>query len=289
MSVAQLRIPIPQGVICGVEAGGQGLPIVFLHGPSASSAVFARQFDSGLATQHRLIALDLPGHGQSSDATEPSATYTIAGLATAIGDALEALAVERALIVGWSLGGHVAIDLMTWHPAVAGAMLIATPPIPRGPLGLIRGFQFGRDVLLASKPQFNDDDAARFFRVCFGEAGSPEMLAAIKRADGRARRAMFNGIMRGDGIDQKHAVEDTHLPLAVVNGADEPFARLGYIAGANYGNLWEGRCQIIHGAGHAPFLQQPDVFNAMLERFAGDVAAIDALRRVAQKAYAATG
>jgi pimeloyl-ACP methyl ester carboxylesterase len=289
MSVTELRIPTPQGVISGVQSGSQGLPILFLHSASASSAAFVRQMESDLAARHRLIAIDLPGHGRSANAAEPAAAYSVAGFATTVGDVIDTLEIESVVLVGWSLGGHIAIDLMTWHPAVAGAMLIATPPVPRGPLGLIRGFQLGRDVLLASKPNFSDDDAARYFRTCFGEAGTPEMLDAIKRADGRARRANFNGLLRSDGFDEKVAVAETHLPLAVVNGAAEPFARLNYIAGLNYGNLWEGRCHILHESGHAPFLQEPEQFNALLDRFAGDVAAIDALRRVAQKAYAAAG
>ena len=289
MAIATTRLMTSQGVIHVMQSSGQGLPIIMLHGAAASSAAFQRQFAAPLAEAHRLVALDFLGHGKSSDATEPGRAYTYEGLAKSVGEVIDQLAIERAVVFGWSLGGHAAIDLMTWHPAVAGIVLTGTPPIQRGPLGILRGFHFGRDNLLASKPHFSDADAQRFLTLCYGKDAPVEFLEGIKRADGRQRKIVFSAMMRGDGIDQKRAVQDTSVPVAIINGSNEPIARLSYVAGLNYGNLWEGHCHVIEGAGHAPFYTHPDVFNALLERFARDVAAIDALRRVGQKAYAAAG
>ena len=280
MTVTAITVGTSQANIRLLQSSGKGLPIVLVHGSGASKAAFARQLDSPLAGAHRIIAIDLPGHGQSSYARDPVEAYTIKGFATALGDVLDQLRVERAVVFGWSLGGHIGIDLMTWHPAIAGLMLTGTPPIQRGPLGLLRGFHLHRDLFLASKAQFSDDDANRFLRICFGDnATPPEFLASIKRADGRARKIVFNGMIRGDGVDQKRAVEEATVPIAVVNGSGEPFARLGYIGGLAYGALWDGHCHVIEDAGHAPFWEKPAVFNALLERFVGDVAAVETLRK----------
>jgi pimeloyl-ACP methyl ester carboxylesterase len=59
-------------------------------------------------------------------------------------------------------------------------------------------------------------------------------------------------------------------PVAVVNGLYEPFARLEYLLSLTYRNLWGGRCHIIDGAGHAPFLTAPEQFNSLLSLFLED-------------------
>lgn len=278
MPVSEKTIRTRHADICVSESGGQGFPIVMIHGSGASRGVFARQMESPLGVAHRMVALDLPGHGDSSDAWIPAETYTIKGFATVVGEVLERLGVDRAAIFGWSLGGHVGIELLSWHPAVAGLMITGAPPVSRGPLGMLRGFQTHRDVFLASKPQFTEAEAKRFWKACYGEAGTEEFLESIRRADGRARKILFNGMMRGIGADQKRTVEEAEVPIAVVNGAGETFARLNFVASVAYGNLWDGTCHVIEGAGHAAFWDKPEEFNALLARFVEDVAAGEAER-----------
>ena len=115
MSVTDRTIRTPQADLRLSQSSGSGMPIVMIHGSGASRAVFARQFDSSLADTHRLIAFDLPGHGDSSDARDPAAAYTITGLAQTTARLLDALGIDRAIIFGWSLGGHVAIELASFH------------------------------------------------------------------------------------------------------------------------------------------------------------------------------
>src|SRR5665213_1937149 len=277
MTVTASTIATPPADIRVIQSSGTGMPVVLVHGSGASKAVFARQFESPLAQTNRLVAMDLPGHGESGNARDPANDYTIKGFAATVGAVLDRLEIERAVVFGWSLGGHIAIDLMSWHPAVAGLMLTGTPPIQRGPLGLLRGFQLSRATFLVSKPQFTDDEAARFLKACFGDTGTPEFLESIKRADGRARKIVFNGMMRGDGVDQRRAVEHAAVPIAMVNGSKEPLVRLSYVNDLSYGTLWSGHCQVIEGAGHAPFWESPDKFNALLTSFIGDVAAVETL------------
>ncbi len=278
MPVSDKIIRTRHADICVSESAGEGFPIVMIHGSGASRGVFARQMESPLSRSHRMVALDLPGHGDSSDAWIPAETYTIKGFATVVGEVLDRLGIQRAAIFGWSLGGHVGIELMSWHPAVAGLMITGAPPVSRGPLGMLRGFQTHRDVFLASKPKFSEAEARRFWTTCFGETGTEDFLDSIRRADGKARKILFNGMMRGIGADQKRTVEEADVPIAVVNGAAETFARLNFVASVAYGKLWDGKCHVIDGAGHAPFWQKPEEFNALLARFVEDVAAGEAER-----------
>lgn len=254
------------------ESTGTGFPLLLLHGSGASRGVFSRMMASPLAARHRVIAIDLPGHGQSSDAWDPVSTYTIPGLSAVVGVVLQALKVDRVAIFGWSLGGHIAIEVLASNPAVAGLMLTGAPPIGRGPIGVLRGFHMTFDTMLASKVEFSARDVERFAHMCFGDNPDPAYLESIQRADGRLRKIMFSGMMHGVGADQKHTVERASVPVAIVNGEHEPVGRLRYINNLSYSSLWDNHCHVITGSGHAPFLDQPEVFDPLLARFVAEVA-----------------
>ncbi|WP_423068794.1 alpha/beta fold hydrolase [Devosia sp. CN2-171] len=254
------------------ESDGRGMPIVLIHGSGASRTVFAKQLASPLSRSHRMLALDLPGHGESTNARHPAEDYTIPALARTVDEVLAARDIERAVVFGWSLGGHVAIELMATNPLVAGLMVAGAPPIPPGPLGLLRGFKTNIDLLLATKEQFSEREALRFYELCYHGHGDGAFLEAIRRADGRVRTAVSRSLLRGEGVDQKRAVEQASVPIAMVNGEAEPVARLNYIAALDYRTLWGNTCHVIPNAGHAPFWDRPDTFNRLLAQFAADVA-----------------
>lgn len=273
MSPNYRTIATRHGAVSVADTGGNGFPLLMLHGSANCKDVFRPQLEGPLAERHRLIAIDLLGHGQSANAEYPGTAYTLGGFAESAADVIAALGVKRLAVFGWSLGGHIAIEMLARQPIIAGLMLTGTPPVAPGPLGLLRGFQTNWDLLLASKEHFTERDVVRFHYLCFGDHGSAEMLEAIARSDGRVRAIAVSGMMRGDGADQKRTVETAKVPIAMVNGEHEPIARLGYIDGLDYQTLWDGRCHVIAGAAHAPFIERPEVFNALLNRFIANVEA----------------
>jgi pimeloyl-ACP methyl ester carboxylesterase len=253
------------------DTEGPGFPILLLHGSGADRSVFASQLNSEIAERHRLILMDFTGHGESTDAHHPSAGYTLQGHAEAVWQVLQSLGIERIVVFGWSLGGHVGIELLSQRPElVAGLMLTGTPPVARGPIGMLRGFHASWDLLLASKEAFSDRDVERYARLCYGDTATAELKDAIRRADGRSRVVLSRSLMRGDGADQKHTVESAQVPIAIVSGQHDPLVRLSYLAAVNYSILWDGHVHMLPGAGHAAFRDDPERFNALLMRFAAD-------------------
>jgi pimeloyl-ACP methyl ester carboxylesterase len=102
--------------------GGSGPPVVLLHGLGGSAANWVQVFP-GLVVRHRVIAIDLPGHGGS--AAPPRGTG-VDGFAAAVAAALEAERVGPAVVAGHSFGGHVAVRLALQHPElVSGLLLVA--------------------------------------------------------------------------------------------------------------------------------------------------------------------
>lgn len=104
---------------------GHGTPIVFLHGLASSRAAFTPIFTE-LAQHHRVIAVDLPGHGDSAPQGQGE-PLTPRAQAYAVGEFLDALGIQRAHVVGNSMGGWVALEL-----AADGRALSVTALCPAG-------------------------------------------------------------------------------------------------------------------------------------------------------------
>jgi pimeloyl-ACP methyl ester carboxylesterase len=85
------------------DTGGGGIPLVMLHGWGQTAALFQGQL-SGLEDSRRVIAYDMRGHGLSD---KPDHGYRIARLAADLRDVLDALGIEQADVLGWSMGASV--------------------------------------------------------------------------------------------------------------------------------------------------------------------------------------
>ena len=79
---------------------------------------------------------------------------------------------------------------------------------------------------------------------------------------------MFGSVVQGQALDERAIVATSTVPLAVVNGTDDVFIQPGYFDTLSYAALWPKGVVRVDGAGHAPFLQQPRTFNALLAEFA---------------------
>jgi pimeloyl-ACP methyl ester carboxylesterase len=249
-----------------VEDVGQGnLPLVLIHGNSTCRDVFRRQLTGRLAKNHRLIAFDLPGHGQSGDAPDPARTYTRPGLADAVVELLEKLGVKEAVVLGWSLGGHIGIEMVPRFAGMRGLMVIGTPPVARN--GMADGFQRSPHMQLAGQEHLSETEIEAFVHAIFGKSAEPFLNKAVARADGRFRKTLFEAARAGSGVDQRQVVETNPVPLAVVNGSEDRFVKLDYLDTLGYANLWEGHCHRLAGLGHAPFWEGPGDFDPILERF----------------------
>ena len=133
-------IETSQGSIAVTETEGDGAPVLFIHGNSSCKEVFQDQLVSTLGATWRCIAMDLPGHGRSDDARAPNEAYTMPGYAAIALEVLTALSAERAAIVGWSLGGHIGIEMLAQSSNIRGLVISGTPPISADPADLATAF-----------------------------------------------------------------------------------------------------------------------------------------------------
>lgn len=256
-----------RGAIAFTDSGGAGPPLLMIHGNSSRREAFSRQFESPLADVCRMVAIDLPGHGESDNARDPARAYRLGGFAETVREAIAALGLDRPAVLGWSLGGHIAMEMAAGGADLSGLMLVGAPPVAPGLLGMMRGFRSEFDLFLASKSVLTPREATRFAAVCFGGAAEPIFVDAVRRTDRLVRPTVSRCFIAGRAADERRLMAETDIPVAIVNGAAEPFARLDYLAQLSYATLWQDRTFVIQGAGHAPFYEQPDAFNLLLAGF----------------------
>lgn len=265
------RLSTSHGMIVVEEAGRGDLPILLIHGNSLSREVFGKQLGGALSRKYRLLALDLPGHGDSSDTLDASRTYTRPGLADAATEMLGLLGLAEVIVVGWSLGGHIALEMAARFSGIKGLLISGAPPVSRH--NMAEGFIPTPHMRLAGQQHLTLSEIDAFGEAIFGAPVPIAFRRAIERADGLARKTIFAAARAGVGIDQRYVVENLAVPLAVVNGSQDPFIKLDYLEVPQYANLWGGRCHRLPGLKHAPFWEAPDAFDALLGRFIDDVAA----------------
>jgi pimeloyl-ACP methyl ester carboxylesterase len=118
-------IPGPAGALRLAERhpGGR-LAVVFVHGLGGRLEQWSAQL-AGLGPALRALALDLPGHGESDAAADGD--YSVPALAAAVGAALDAGGLRRAVLVGHSLGALAAIEYAAGHPERVAALLLVDP------------------------------------------------------------------------------------------------------------------------------------------------------------------
>ena len=273
MNASDLIVKTTHGDIAVTMTASDGPPVLLVHGNSNCKETWRHQYEGALGERYRMIALDLPGHGASSDAADPEGTYTMPAYAAMCWEVADALEASRPVVIGSSLGGHIGIEMIPLRDGLRGLLISGTPPVTNaGPEAIAEGFIISDDIGHIGKRDLTEDEVRLLADIAF-VPGKVEDWAvnAVRRTDGRAREIMFGHFGGGQASDQRAIVETSEVPLAVVNGADDAFMNPAYIGGLNYRNLWGGEVVLLPGLHHLPFYEDPAAFNPILERFLADV------------------
>lgn len=105
--------------------------VVFVHGNSSRKEAFTKQFEAPELARYRLIALDLPGHGESESVAAAQTNIEIYGYpyyAEVLSEFIRELKLKKCICVGHSLGGHLAIAASSLYP-LSGLVISQTPPL----------------------------------------------------------------------------------------------------------------------------------------------------------------
>lgn len=238
-----------------VVAGPAGAPaIVFIHGTRLTGAMWAAQ-QAALAGEFRTIAIDLPGHG--SRATEP---FTLDGAADAVTDTISDEAGGRAIVVGLSLGGYVAMALAAREPErVRGLVLSGATAEPVGlrmlPYLALAAAMDGIEPAVLTRLN------TWFFQHRYPAAIADPIVAGGFWTDGGA--AALRALVGERFVPRLAAYPG---PTLIVNGSlDVPFRLFAptFAAAAR-----DARRVLLKGASHNANLDRPAAFTEAVRRFA---------------------
>jgi len=250
-----------------VESGNPaGTPIVFLHGFSQSYLSFVPQLqDPQLVSRHRLIAIDLRGHGASG---KPWLREAYAGhlpWARDVRVVVDALQLSAPVIVGWSFGGFVAMDYVREYGPQAVTALLLTGShgglLPR-PTGVPPIYVGDLDAAIGNARQF-----MRLMSV------KPVAAADIERGEFShvMMPAYVRNAMAGKRLDNADLLATHEARTLLLLGEKDGSLPAPQIREALRSNP-RIEVQILEGVGHSAFLEEPARFNRELAGLAASAA-----------------
>lgn len=266
-------IQLDTNIFYHVEIQGSGTPLVLLHGFTGSSQNWLPLIPA-LAQHYAVIAVDLPGHGQSfiPDAPEECEMYTVAEDLERV---LAQLNIQQCIMAGYSMGARMALYFAHSYP-----MLVAGLILESGSPGLA-------DLTERAQRQQQDDELADFIEregieafVDYWESqpiwATQQQLPDETRLWLHQLRMRNNpmglaNMLRGMGTGVQSSLwqrlpEITMPTLLIAGELDTKFAA---IATQMHHTLPNSQLSIIPGAGHAVHLEQPELYIAVIQAYGG--------------------
>ncbi|MFN2616918.1 MAG: alpha/beta fold hydrolase [Thermoleophilaceae bacterium] len=259
---------------------GSGPPVVLIHGMVNSSRHW-EQVALRLAADHTVIAPDLIGHG---DSTTPRGDYSLGAHAASIRDLLAAIGVDRASIVGHSLGGGVAMQFAYQFPERCERLAL----VSSGGLGtevhlLLRaatlpGSEFVLPLIAHQRLRQAGEAVGRALQAIGLRAG-PDVAELARGygslSDAEARGAFIHTLravidptgQRVSATDRLYLAQD--MPTLIVWGRRDPIIPATH-AGTAHKAMPGSRLVLLDDAGHFPQLDDPLDFATILQDFVND-------------------
>lgn len=253
-----------QGLAISFEDVGAGRPVVLGHSFLCSGAMWRNQVPA-LAGRYRVLNLDLRGHGQSSEVTQPFTVYDAVSDVVAV---LDEAGVERAVWCGLSFGGWVALRAaLTCPERVEGLILMDTDAGAERPYGKLRNYTMGYGARLLGVGPFLWPIA----RLMFGATTRRQDPALVREWKGEFSRVHLPSILQGlrAGMTRDSVLDrlpQITVPTLVLVGEEDrpiPPARSRQI----HEGLPDSEFVQIPAAGHLSALERPDAVNEAILDF----------------------
>lgn len=248
-----------------LETHSSAPPLLLLHGFTGSSANWQPFFDAWGA-HLRLIAVDLPGHGRAPAPADP-AQYTMQHVAAGLLALLDARGIERTHLLGYSMGGRLALYLASHHPDRIGKLVLESSS-PGLATTVARQERIASDGELANFIEREGIAAfvARWEALALWNSQqqlSPAVRQSLHEQRLRNSATGLANSLRGMGTGRQPSLwpllPDLSLPALLIAGAlDTKFVAINREMTAL---LPDARLEIVAGAGHAVHLERPDIFS----------------------------
>lgn len=266
----EARFPTVGGHRLRYVRAGSGPPVVLIHG-FASSLYTWKDVVPLLALDHQVIALDLPGFGESDQPRH----LTLEDLPRAVLGLMDHLDVERAALVGNSMGGGTAALVASRHPQRVSALVLVDSAgfhrddsehpgvvrLVRSPLGpLVAHLPFRRLFVEGALRQvFADDSLVTDERVA-------EYLAPLLRSGASSSIRSLLGSVAAHPNAVEEALPEIETPTLVIWGRDDAWIPLGH-ADRFVEAIPGARKVVLERCGHMPQAEMPEEVGRLIRDF----------------------
>ena len=240
-----------------MKVEGAGPAITFIHG-FGGAIDWWDDLASELATDHRVIRIDLIGHGGTA---APSSGYAIARQGALVSVILDKLGIDRTTVVGHSMGGEVATALAELRPErIERLIFIDTPPTPGTTLTILTDAYFD-PVIGELLSHFQTDRAVRKGLAQGFAPGFPvpeKFVADIRQLTYSAFREAHDGSVKYRTLKapfERLAALSPVPPLLAMTGALDAIVPPEHLK--FYERVPGSEVAIIEGAGHSPMVEKP--------------------------------
>ena len=252
-----------------VEVKGEGEPLVFLHGFTGDTTTWSRITDQ-LSSTYRCISIDLIGHGRTG-APQDFARYTMDRVSGDLSSVLDALEIDQAIFIGYSMGGRTALHFSVKYPQKVKALILesASPGLKSSEE---RANRRAKDHELAFKMKRVGIEGFIDFWQDIPLFKSQKKLPAADRAEIRKQRLSqsilgLSNSLKGMGTGAQDSLWDELSGLSfqvhlLVGELDEKFVRI-----ANEMKNLNPDFQIMtfSNTGHAIHVEEPRKFGTIIE------------------------
>jgi pimeloyl-ACP methyl ester carboxylesterase len=247
--------------------------IFFIHGNSGSSRLWEQHFNDALFSAYRLIAFDLPAHGQSSASKDPDNDYSVIGLAKIMANAVLLLAPENSFIlVGFSLGTNIVVETLAFSLKPRGMILIGADLIG-GKYTLQDATMPGTDLSMLFMDSAPEELVTKYIELAIlskNEVDTNLLISDYNRVQSPFRSTLLKTAMSGVFSDEISLLNKSKISTLFVYGADEKLLNPDYLKGADL-PIWRNTIFKIPSSGHFVNIDQPQTLNDLLFQYSDQI------------------
>jgi len=256
---------LSNGVTVSYHDSGSGMPILFLHSFGHNKNLWFPQLTHFLERGFRVLAPDMPGHGDSS--YDPTC-HGVDRMAQSYAELLDSLRIRRAILIGISMGGYIALRMWARRPDLIAAMVLSNTKAEKDSAEIVARRRAQIESIRSNGLEHfvNTGAPKRLSPVTLERR--PWVLDTIRLLNftvpAEVNAATLEAMARKE--DDTKILPTIDVPVLVTSGRDDTF-----IPEQSPGNLHKAikgsKFHEIAGTGHVSSLEAPTEYNRLVEEF----------------------